>query len=180
MNMKSKMIRVLLDIDIEEERWQKAIPDIADVAEKVKTTTFEYIRQYADISVLNADKPLSVNLCLSNDEHVHQLNRDYRNKDKPTNVLTFANLDFADFDAENEVFDEIDLGNIIIAYETMQKEADIENITLYAHFCHLLVHGLLHILGFDHIEEDEAEYMESFEKNILQILNIANPYQDEA
>ena len=149
------------------------------MSEKVKTITFEYVGQHTDICVLNAGKPLLVNLCLSNDEHVHQLNRDYRGKDKPTNVLTFANLDFADFDAENEVFDEIDLGNIIIAYETMQKEADIENITLYAHFCHLLVHGFLHILGFDHIDEDEAEYMETMEKDILHVLNIANPYQDE-
>jgi len=177
--MKNKMIQVLLDIDIEEDCWSKSIPDIAELSEKVKTITFEYVKQHTDISVLNIGKPLSVSLCLSNDEHVHQLNRDYRGKDKPTNVLTFANLDFADFDAENEVFDEIDLGNIIIAYETMQKEADIESITLYAHFCHLLVHGFLHILGFDHIEEDEAEYMEAAEKDILQILNIANPYQDE-
>ena len=61
----------------------------------------------------------------------------------------------------------------------MLKEAETENITLYAHFCHLLTHGFLHILGFDHIEDEEAKYMESFEKNILQNLGIENPYQDE-
>ena len=132
-----------------------------------------------DIDILSSAKPLLINLCLSDDKHVHQLNRDFRNKDKPTNVLTFANMDFADFDANGGVFDEIDLGSIIIAYETMLKEAETENITLYAHFCHLLTHGFLHILGFDHIEDEEAKYMESFEKAILQNLGIENPYQDE-
>ena len=88
-------------------------------------------------------------------------------------------MHIADFKAENEVFGEIDLGNIIIAYETMQKEADVENITLQAHFCHLLTHGILHILGFDHIEDEEAEYMESFERAILQNLGIADPYKEE-
>lgn len=175
------MLKVILDIDVEEKRWQQAIKDIEGVAESVKVAVFEYVSQHADIEVLSANKPFIIGLCLSNDSHVQQLNRDFRNKDKPTNVLTFANLDFADFASDGGVFDEIDLGNIIIAFETMQKEADIENITLYAHFCHLLVHGFLHILGFDHIEEEEAQYMEGFEKAILHNLGIADPYlEDEA
>ncbi|MBR1601127.1 MAG: rRNA maturation RNase YbeY [Alphaproteobacteria bacterium] len=174
------MLRVDLNIDIEEIQWQSAIPDILEVAQKVKTITFEYVQKNADIELLKyCKKPLVINICLSNDDHVHQLNRDFRNIDKPTNVLTFANMDFVEFNMYDEVFDEIDLGNIIISYETMQKEADIENITLYAHFCHLLTHGFLHILGFDHIENEDAEYMESLEKAILQNMGIANPYQDE-
>lgn len=173
------MSQVLLNIDIEETRWQTAIPDILEVIEKVKDATFKYVLHNTDIDILSSVKPLLVNICLSDDKRVHQLNKEYRNKDKPTNVLTFANMDFADFEADGSVFDEIDLGNIIIAYETMCKEAEIENITLYAHFCHLLTHGFLHILGFDHIEDEEAEYMEGFEKAILQSLEIANPYKDE-
>ena len=173
------MSQVLSNIDIEEPRWQTAIPDILEVAQKVKDATFEYVSQNTDIGILSSEKPLLVNLCLSDDERVHQLNKEYRNKDKPTNVLTFANMDFDDFEADGGVFEEIDLGNIIIAYETMCKESEIENITLYAHFCHLLTHGFLHILGFDHIEDEDAEYMEGFEKAILQNLEIANPYQDE-
>lgn len=173
------MPQVVLNIEIEEKRWSDAITDVVSVAEKVKSATFDYVAKNADMEILSAKKPLLINLCLSSDSHVHQLNRDFRNKDKPTNVLTFANLDFADFEPDGGVFDEIDLGSIIIAFETMQKEADMENITLYAHFCHLLVHGFLHILGFDHIEDEEAEYMESFEKAILHNLGIANPYPDE-
>ena len=173
------MLQTILDIEIEEERWLKALPDISEIAEKVKNAAVDYVFQNSDIEVLKVNKPLTISVCLSNDEHVHELNRDFRGMDKPTNVLSFANVDFADFKTENEVFDEIDLGNIIISYETMQKEADIEKITLYAHFCHLLTHGILHILGFDHIEDDEAEYMESFEKAILHNLGIADPYAEE-
>ena len=173
------MSQVVLDIEVEEERWQKALSSVSSVAEKVKDATIDYVFKNANIEVLKANKPLIISVCLSNDEHVRELNRDFRNMDKPTNVLTFANMDFADFKAENEVFGEIDLGNIIIAYETMQKEADVENITLQAHFCHLLTHGILHILGFDHIEDEEAEYMESFERAILQNLGIADPYKEE-
>ncbi|MBQ8481625.1 MAG: rRNA maturation RNase YbeY [Alphaproteobacteria bacterium] len=173
------MSQILLNINVEEPQWQTALPDIIVIAYNVKNATFEYVSQNADIDILSSEKPLTVNLCLSNDKTVHQLNKEYRNKDKPTNVLTFANMDSADFETDGGVFDEIDLGNIIIAYETMCKEAEIEGITLYAHFCHLLTHGFLHILGFDHIKDEDAEYMEGFEKTILQNLKIANPYQDE-
>lgn len=173
------MMQILLNIDIEEKRWSDEIDNIESVAEKIKNATFEYVQKNDDVEVLKATKPILVNICLSNDKHVHQLNRDFRNMDKPTNVLSFANLDYADFKADEEIFDEIDLGSIIIAFETMQREAKAENITLYSHFCHLLVHGFLHILGFDHIEDDEAEYMESFEKAILGKLGIANPYENE-
>ena len=99
--------------------------------------------------------------------------------DKPTNVLSFANLDFENFSADNEPFDEIELGDIIVAYETMVREAQEQEVTLFAHFCHLLVHGFLHLSGYDHIDPDDAANMENLEKEILQILGIANPYEGE-
>lgn len=173
------MTNTILNIQLEDNRWAEAIADINQVAEKVKDAVFAYMAEHENLEILKSEKPVIANLCLSNDETVHQLNKEFRNMDKPTNVLSFANLDFDEFNAVNELYSEIELGDIIIAYETMQKEADLENITLYAHFCHLLTHGLLHILGFDHIEEDEARYMESFEVEILQSLNIDNPYKED-
>lgn len=173
------MVNITLNIDIADERWQEQIADIADITEKVKNHAFEYAAKHnADVKELLGDNKFSVNVCLSDDEQVWHLNREFRNMDKPTNVLSFANLDGDDFEIapEGEV---TELGDIIIAFETMQKEAAIENITLKAHYCHLLVHGFLHILGFDHIEDDEAEYMESFETAILSELGIANPYKEE-
>lgn len=167
-----------LNINTEDERWLEAVADVEKTAETVKDAVFSYVAEQTNDEILNSGKKVIVNLCLSNDEHVHALNKEFRGMDRPTNVLSFANLDFENFNAENELFGEIELGDIIIAYETMQKEADLEKISLHDHFCHLLTHGLLHLLGFDHIEEDEAEYMEGFETAILKTLKIANPYKE--
>lgn len=168
----------LLNITEEDKRWNAAVQDISAVAEKVKNAVFAYVAENTEDEILNSGKRITVNLCLSDDEHVHTLNREFRGMDRPTNVLSFANRDFDDFKAESELFGEIELGDIIIAFETMQREAEQEKISLHDHFCHLLAHGLLHLLGFDHIEEDEAEYMESFEIAVLRNLGIANPYRE--
>ena len=171
------MSEIIINTTIEDKRWCEKIADIAQVIERVKSTTFDYLMVHENLDVLQQEKPLEINVCLSDDTTVHQLNKEFRGMDKPTNVLSFANMDFENFAIENEPFNEIELGDIIVAYETMYREAEVENITLYAHFCHLLVHGLLHILGFDHITEEEADYMESFEKEILQNMGIDNPYE---
>ena len=171
------MSEVIINLTIEDDRWCEKIADIAQVAEKVKAVTFDYLQTHENLAFLQQEKPLEINVCLSSDATVHQLNKEFRGMDKPTNVLSFANLDFENFDAQNEPFDEIELGDIIIAYETMCREAEAENITLYAHFCHLLVHGFLHISGFDHMTDEEAEYMEHFEKEILKNIGIENPYE---
>lgn len=173
------MVDITLNLDIADIRWQEQIADIAVLSEKVKTRAFEYAMQNdADVQNLLSAGKFSVNVCLSDDAEVWRLNREFRNMDKPTNVLSFANLDSDDFMIAPEG-NITELGDIIIAFETMQKEAAIENISLKAHYCHLLVHGFLHILGFDHIEDDEAEYMESFEVAILAELGIDNPYKEE-
>ena len=174
-----EMTDTILDIIYEDERWRETLPQIEVIAEKIKTATFNYVSEHENLKILRADKPLCIGLCLSNDEQVRALNRDYRGMDKPTNVLSFANIDFADFNNENVNFAEIELGNIILAYETMKREAESEMISLEEHFCHLLTHGFLHILGYDHIKEDEAEQMEALEVAILQKLNISNPYEED-
>ena len=174
-----KISEIILDTAVEDARWETAVENIAQVAEKVKTAAFDYLETHENLDFLASTKPLKINLCLSNDETVHQLNKEFRGMDKPTNVLSFANLDFDNFAAENEPFDEIELGDIIVAFETMVREADEQEVTLYAHFCHLLTHGFLHLSGYDHQTPDEAAYMENMEKEILQTLGIANPYEEE-
>ena len=99
----------------------------------------------------------------------HQLNHEYRGKDKPTNVLSFP------FEAPPGI--ELDLlGDLIICRQVVEKEAEEQNKPLLAHWAHMVVHGSLHLLGYDHIEDDEAEEMESLETEIMQAMGYEDPY----
>ncbi|WP_010439133.1 rRNA maturation RNase YbeY [Vibrio cyclitrophicus] len=99
----------------------------------------------------------------------HQLNHEYRGKDKPTNVLSFP------FEAPPGI--ELDLlGDLIICRQVVEKEAEEQNKPLLAHWAHMVVHGSLHLLGYDHIEDDEAEEMESLETEIMQTMGFEDPY----
>ena len=109
------------------------------------------------------DVELSVVFC--DDEFIHPLNRDYRGKDKPTDVLSFAQRE-GDFAFEDDPI----LGDVIISMETAQRQADERGHSLLREVTILLLHGILHLLGYDHIEDDEAEEMEAKEREILAIL----------
>lgn len=170
------MIKFDIFLDIEDNRWTAAINDIAAVAEDVKSKVLQQVAE--DIDFLNSDKTFYLNLCLSDDENVHKLNLEFRNQDKPTNVLSFANIDSEDFDDMLEFEQTIELGDIIIAYETMEREAKEQEVSFKNHFCHLWTHGILHILGYDHIKDNDREEMESHEIAILDKLGIENPYKE--
>ncbi len=173
------MTEIKLNVQIEEPAWSSALQSIEKTAEQVKDAVFSFVNKEYDLPILTCKLPININVCLSNDENVHELNMQFRGIDRPTNVLSFANMDFADFEAQQELYQEVELGDIIIAYETMQRESELEGISLQAHFCHLLAHGFLHLLGFDHMETEEAEEMEGLEIDILQSLGIENPYKEE-
>ncbi|MYL23819.1 rRNA maturation RNase YbeY [Vreelandella massiliensis] len=98
------------------------------------------------------------------------LNRDYRGKDKPTNVLSFP------FDAPPEVPLPL-LGDLVICHAIVVAEAQHQAKPLAQHYAHMVVHGTLHLLGYDHIDDDEAEVMEQMERDILADLGIPDPYQ---
>lgn len=101
-----------------------------------------------------------------------QLNRDYRGKDKPTNVLSFP------FEAPPGV--EIDhIGDLVICAPVVQREALEQGKSAEAHWAHMTVHGVLHLLGYDHIEDVQAEEMEGLERTILAALNFPDPYETE-
>lgn len=111
---------------------------------------------------------------LTNDKSIKILNRDYREKDKPTNVLSFPM-----WDNMSEIPNgagAIPLGDIIIAFETIKQESIDQEKTLADHFTHMLIHGFLHLLGYDHMNETDATSMESLEIKILKKLLISNPY----
>jgi probable rRNA maturation factor len=108
---------------------------------------------------------------LTDDAEQRQLNREWRGIDKPTNVLSFPQI------APHAPLAGL-LGDIILAHETLQREATELGVGFFDHFSHLVIHGFLHILGYDHIEEDEALVMERLETQILRSLGIADPYAD--
>lgn len=122
---------------------------------------------------------VEVSVRLSDDEEVQRLNRDYRGKDKPTNILSFPMLE-PDQVASTLARDDMDLllGDMALACETTTREAEEKGISLAAHVSHLLVHGTLHLLGHDHQDDATADAMEALETRILAGLGISNPYTE--
>lgn len=113
-----------------------------------------------------------LSLLLTDDAAIRVLNRDHRGIDKPTNVLSFPQDD-----PEADAYGPL-LGDIVVAHETVMREAVEEGISFHDHFLHMIVHGFLHLVGYDHMNDDEAEEMEGLETAILARLGIANPYAD--
>ncbi|MEW6641032.1 MAG: rRNA maturation RNase YbeY [Pseudomonadota bacterium] len=115
---------------------------------------------------------------LTDDAGIRTLNRDFRGIDKPTNVLSFPAPPAPGHDDDGAP---AMLGDIAIAYETTRREAEAEHKPFDHHLSHLAVHGFLHLIGYDHETDDEAEEMEGLEREILARLGIADPYasQDE-
>jgi len=162
---------VELDLDIEEPwpagPWENLAGEAAAAA--------------AQVAPELASPRLSASLLLTSDAEIHALNRDWRQRDKPTNVLSFPMLERADLLAlAGEGPPEL-LGDIALAYETCAREADEKGIPLEHHAAHLIVHGLLHLAGHDHeISPADAEAMEALETKALAICGIADPYGDRA
>ena len=121
--------------------------------------------------------PAEITVRIVGEDEGRQLNRDYRQKDYATNVLSFAlNEGESWFDADNEILS----GDLIICPQVVLREAAEQGKTAEAHFAHLTLHGTLHLMGYDHLDDDEAEIMEALEIKLMNQLGYANPYsQDE-
>ena len=151
------MTQPLIDISVQHPQWTRSVRDIQNVVLSVIALTLD------KAGVENRGQELSI--VLADNDFVQTLNKEWRGKDKPTNVLSFPQ-------------DEPSmLGDVILAYETVEQEAKEQNKRFENHATHLIVHGLLHLLGHDHIEDDEAETMEALEIQILADLGIKNPYE---
>lgn len=161
-----------MELDIAIEAAWPAGHDWNELAERAARAT-------AQVAPELGNPRLSVSLLLADDAEVHVLNREWRGKDKPTNVLSFPMLERDElldlaFDGPPEL-----LGDIALALETCAREADEKGVALEAHAVHLIVHGLLHLAGLDHeLSEDDARAMEALEIKALALLGIADPYGD--
>lgn len=129
-------------------------------------------------AIIDAAPEVEVSVRLTDDAEVQALNRDYRGKDKATNVLSFPQIQ-PDVLAtlSNSDDGEILLGDVVLARETCTQEAVEKGVACADHAVHLIIHGTLHLVGYDHIENNEADAMEAIETKALASMGIANPYQ---
>lgn len=121
---------------------------------------------------------VEISVRLTSDEEVHALNRQYRGKDRPTNVLSFPMVqpDLLATVSQNSDDGELLLGDVVLAHGVCGREAAERGIDLDAHLTHLVVHGTLHLLGYDHQTDEEGDAMEEIERAALADLGIADPY----
>jgi probable rRNA maturation factor len=145
----------LIDIEVEDAAWTDALPD----AEAV-------VRIAAEAALAHGDAAGGVTLLLTDDESVRELNAQFRGKDSATNVLSFP----APPNPEDH------LGDVALAYGVCAREAAEQGKPLSHHLQHLTIHGVLHLLGYDHIGDDEAETMEGLERAVLAGLGVPDPY----
>ena len=134
------------------------------------------IRKFCALVVKKAwleNHAAEISLLLTNNEQIQELNKAYRNKDCPTNVLSFETGNRPTSKRMPWV-----AGDIITAYETILKESKEQKKTFEAHFAHLLIHGTLHLQGYDHLTPEDAEEMEQLEIKIMQSLGYEDPYKD--
>lgn len=155
-----------IDIIMAHKPWRQKDPTplITDVAER----TLEH---------LHISQPVEFCVKLTSDSEIQRLNRLYRGKDKPTNVLSFpTHTNLKEF--ITTIQEPLLLGDIVLAFETLQTEAQAQDKNFNDHLAHLIVHGLLHLLGYDHESELDACKMESLESEILAFFNIKDPYKN--
>jgi probable rRNA maturation factor len=157
-----------LDIDIEDwpaAAWEALATRAAQAA--------------AEGEPLLANPRLAISLLFTSDAEVHTLNLEWRERDKATNVLSFPMLERDELEALGADGPPVMLGDIALAYETCAREAADKGVPLEHHAAHLIVHGLLHLAGHDHVTSDaQAEQMEALETAILAKLGIADPYDE--
>lgn len=149
-----------LAIDIEDEAWD-TLPGLSRLAEEA-----------ASAALAGRGVNGAVTLLFTSDAEIQALNKQWRGKDKPTNVLSFPAAGGMPVPAGEDP----PLGDIALAFQTVAREAAEQGKSLAHHTSHLIVHGMLHLLGYDHEEDGEAEDMENEERTILARLGIADPY----
>ena len=156
------MTPLSIEISRNAEGWPEALDARAE----------EAVREALKQSKAKVTGAAELSVVLTDDAEQRDLNREWRGIDKPTNVLSFPQI---------EPFGPVSglIGDIILARETLVREAEEQGVSFGDHFTHLVVHGFLHLLGYDHLDDAEALVMEGLETQILATLGVADPYSDD-
>ncbi len=164
--------RLELDLRIEDPRFAEAIPDLTSwVRQAVVTALVEAISR--------PRAPVEVAVHLVDDRRIHALNAQHRGRDRPTDVLSFPTLQPEEVAPALAGQVPVVLGDVVVAFDSAARDAASAGRPLAAHLTHLLVHGTLHLLGYDHQREAEARCMEALERHILARLGLPDPYAHE-
>lgn len=173
-------MQIELDINTEDERWNSYLRGKTTWGQsnldEIEEIIDETLSWFSNIYALSR---VEISILLADDVELQRLNKQFRDKDQPTNVLSFPELnlkpgDILEFSPKG---DYIFLGDIAMSYDTIQREAEDRGITFHDHVLHLFVHSLLHLLGFDHTNDQDAERMEHIEIEILSLFGIESPYK---
>jgi probable rRNA maturation factor len=167
----------MLQVETDAEGWPES-DRWAAIAEKAVRAALAHS---TDARFLTEPARVEVSVKFTSDDEVQQLNRDYRQKDKPTNVLSFPMVqeDLLDAIDQNSDDGEVLLGDIVLAHGVCVREAEEKGVSVEAHATHLVVHGTFHLLGYDHMTDADAEEMEQAERDALASLGIEDPYPVE-
>lgn len=168
-------MNIIIEIATEEAEWIK-YPDlnIDFFAEKVE----KILSRYPNLQKV---QNIELSILLTNNNKITSLNKEFRNKDKPTNVLSFPDteIDWRKILEFSPNEDYMYLGDIAFAYGVIKDEASSKSISFQDHLNHLAVHSILHLIGYDHMNEEEANVMETLEIEILSTFGIDSPYKQK-
>lgn len=151
----------MIEVEVEDQAWLAALPTAEAVVVQAATAALHAVSAGAD--------GVEISVLLTDDESVRALNSQFRHKDSPTNVLSFPAPETA----------RPHLGDVALAHGVCVREAEAQGKPLAAHLAHLTAHGVLHLLGYDHDAEAEAEEMEGLERVIMAGLGLPDPYEND-
>lgn len=167
-----------ISVGIEKAGWNRSLPEAAKIGRQAARRAVKagLATTRPRPRMLARQETLALSLVLADDASVQALNHSYRGKNKPTNVLSFAALDSGAAPHHLPAGMPLHLGDVILALETLKAEAREQGKSFKQHFTHLVVHGVLHLLGFDHERDQDARVMEELERNVLAGLGWPDPY----
>lgn len=158
--------------------WLNWAADLAALSNQLLQLALNHELLNGEIEFSGADNHVEVSFLFTTDTEVQLLNKKFRNKDLPTNVLSFPDTELTPKNLKTALMfsEPLLLGDIALAEDTILKEAIAQEKTAIDHLTHLILHGILHLLGYDHVVDSEAEQMEQHEIKLLAELGIQNPY----